>query len=583
MDGDTHLALASEFPPADRDDWLALAGDVEKLRSTTYDGITIEPLYTAADALPEAPPPGSAPFVRGRHPAGTRDGWDVRQVVDTSQGSGAAVAELERGATSVWLRLRDQTAVDEPLLRAVLDGVLLDVAPVVLDAGPRWLPAATALARIWAQEHIDPANVSGSFGADPFGEWWADRDSVGSDADLKALANEARILVAEHPNVRVATIDGTRYHDRGASDGQELGYTVAAAVATLRVLTDAGVDAATAFGQLELRLAATVDQFATIAKFRAARLLLARVAEELGEPSAAANTPLHAVTSRAMATRYDAAVNMLRSTIACFAAGVGGADAITVLPHDELNGPSELGRRLARNTQSILAMESYTSRVVDPAGGSWYVEQRTSQLAEAAWATFREVEAAGGFQAAVEAGLVDERIAVTRQRRDEDVDHRRLPITGVSEYPNVAEVLGANPDGYPALHRWAERFESLRERVDGRASSPGQRPAVFLATLGTPATFTAAASAAANYFGVAGLASVRGPVTSDAAEIAAAFAASGTSIACVCANSANLAEHGPAAESALVASGAARVYRNDGLPADARAELDDLLDTIGMR
>ena len=164
------------------------------------------------------------------------------------------------------------------------------------------------------------------------------------------------------------------------------------------------------------------------------------MAEVAGEPTAAAAVPLHAVTSRAMATSYDSAVNMLRATIACFAAGVGGADAITVHPYDELTAPTgtRLGRRLARNTQLVLALESNLAKVLDPAGGSWYVERLTEQLAERAWDVVREVESAGGFRAAVETGIVDRCIADTRSRRTEDIDHRRAPMVGVTVFPDVA-------------------------------------------------------------------------------------------------------------------------------------------------
>ena len=412
---DGPVALAADFPPANRDDWLALAGDVARLRTTTYDGITIEPLYTATDSIVDAELPGVFPFGRARTAAGTRDGWDVRQPIDAADGPGAAVAELERGATSLWVRLGEATTVDEQSVGRLLDGVLLDIAPVILDAGRRWGDAARALRSIWRRAGVDPTAVRGSLGADPFGAWAIDRDVTQLDNDLGALPGEARSLHAEHPNVRVATIDGTRFHDAGASDAQELGDALAVVVATLRTLTEGGLDVDAAFAQIELRLAATVDQFSTIAKFRAARRLLARVAEVADAPDAAGHVPLHAVTSRAMAARYDAAVNIVRSTVACFSAAVGGADAITVLPHDAVarTSASDLAKRLARNTQTVLELEANVARVIDPAGGSWYVERLTDKLAERAWDVFQEVETAGGIRAAVERGIVDDRIAGT--------------------------------------------------------------------------------------------------------------------------------------------------------------------------
>ena len=188
---------------------------------------------------------------------------------------------------------------------------------------------------------------------------------------------------------------------------------------------------------MEVRLAATVDQFATIAKFRAARQLLARVAEVCGEPTAAGDVPLHAVTSRAMSTRYDRAVNIVRATIACFAAAAGGADAITVLPHDAAvrRSASELATRLARNTQAVLEMESNVAGVIDPAGGSWYVERLTDQLAERAWDVFQEIEAAGGSAPPSKPALSTTASPPRAEARTADVDHRRAPIVGVSAFP----------------------------------------------------------------------------------------------------------------------------------------------------
>lgn len=554
------LTLAGEFPTATREQWLALvakalkrdasptAGDeaAASLRSVTYDDITIEPLYTAADAVDPAllDAPGARPL---RHGA-----WDIRQVVDAAAGAGRALEELERGATSVWLDLSAAGDVGATL-DAALDGVLVDLAPVVLAAGARWPEAAEALAARWTRLGTPPA-AGGSLGADPFGDWASDRGRD-LDAELAAVAGWTSRLAADAAGVRTVSVDGTRYHDAGASDGQELGATIAAAVATLRALEAAGV--ADPFAAIELRLAATGDQFATIAKFRAVRRLWARIGELAEAAAATTSTPVHAVGSTAMMTRFDPAVNMLRSTVACFSAGIAGADAVTVLPYDEVSAaePTELGRRIARNTQSVLALESNLGAVADPAGGSWYVERLTAGLAERAWSFFQEIEASGGFRAAVEAGVLDQHIARARERRDADVDHRRAPLTGLSEFPNIGEPLPASIDhsagpvaGGLERHRWAERFETLRERV--AAASP--RPRIYLATLGTPADFTARVTFTKNFFEVAGIETVTGPVDG--------YAASGAAAACACSSNPVYAAELDAAVDALTSAGATRVY-----------------------
>jgi methylmalonyl-CoA mutase len=571
------------FPAVSRADWEARAGDLERLRTTTYDGIVVEPLYTASDGHGDGDGglPGFAPFSRGRTAGGTRRGWDVRQVVDAAAPAGRAVEELERGATSIWLELRhaDTDGVDAALDRA-LDGVLIDVAPVVLAAGGRWPEAAASLARRWERGAVAPA-PGGSLGADPLGSWASARSAVDPDAELAAAAEWAKRLADGAPGVRTFTVDGMRYHDAGASDGQELGITAAAAVETLRALD--GVD--DPFAAVELRLVATGDQFATIAKLRAARRLWARIADVAGDPTAAARTTLHAVTSTAMMTRRDPAVNALRATVACFAAAVAGADAITVLPYDAFSAaePSERARRLARNTQAVLAMESHLAAVIDPAGGAWYVERLTADVAEAAWAVVQEIEAAGGFRAAVESGLVGERIAAVGAVRDADVDHRRLSLVGLSAHPDLGEpppvadaIIQTAADGSLPRHRWGERFEVLRAGVDAHAARTGRRPHVYLATLGQPAEFTAAVTRARGLFEVAGLETVTGP--------ADGFAASAAEVACVCASDARLADEGDSAVAALDAAGARRVYISgrDELAAggDARTVLADLLDAL---
>ena len=375
----------------------------------------------------------------------------------------------------------------------MLDDVLFDVAPVVLDGGHRWVEAARAMRPLWERAAVDPALLAGSLGADPFGDWAVDAMTTGSTADLTALVAEAWPLVAEYPNLRVATIDATRFHDAGASDAEELGIGLAGVVATWRTLTEGGLDVEAAMARLELRLATTVDQFASIAKFRAARQVLARVAEVAGHPTAGSLVPLHAVTSRAMTTRYDAAVNIVRSTVACFAAAVGGADAITVLPHDTFVAapPSERARRLARNTQAVLALESNVTSVIDAAGGSWYVERLTEHLAERAWDVFQKIESADGFRRAVESGLVDGLVAATRAARRADIDHLQAPIVGVERVPRPrpprrVRRRGARRTG-AALGKWlrdAAHAGRRRSLYGLPASSRVPRPARFTGRVG---------------------------------------------------------------------------------------------------
>jgi methylmalonyl-CoA mutase len=436
----SELSLASEFPAATREQWAALAGDVPA--SATYDGITRAALYTATGAPPRSP------FVRAP------GWWDVRQR-HTAADPEAVLADLENGVTSLWLAGPAVEALPE-----VLRDVYLDLAPVTLDAGAGFTEAAETLLQVHVDKGIPSGEVKGNLGADPLGV----RARTGAEADLLAAAGLAQYAAANFPQLRAIVVDALPYHEAGSSDAQELGCSIAAGVAYLRALTSAGLEVDAAATQLEFRYAAGVDQFLTIAKFRAARRLWARVIEASGGTAAAQRQ--HAVTSPAMMTRRDPWVNMLRTTVACFAAGAGGADAITVLPFDSAAGqPDAFGRRIARNTQSILLEESTVAGVLDPAGGSWYVERLSDDLARAAWSWFAEIEHAGGLLAALDSGLIPARLAETWSAREENIAAGTDPVTGVTAFPNPAETPLVRPPapeppsgGLPRV-RYAEEFE----------------------------------------------------------------------------------------------------------------------------
>ncbi|MGD9695142.1 MAG: methylmalonyl-CoA mutase family protein [Thermoleophilia bacterium] len=585
-DSDAPMALAAGFPAADRERWMAEvarvlargrddAGPAEidalfarVLRTPTYDGITLEPLYTAGDA----PPPGSeglpglAPFVRGSAPHAGPGGWDARQVVavegDGASAAGHALDELENGAVSVQLDLRGADRIDVALLDRVLGGVLLSAAAVGLDAGRRGVEAAAALAGLWAERDVPDGAALASLGLDPLGEHATAGGARPLDRELSQAVAVAVEASARRPGVRAMVADGSRYHGAGGSDAEQLGAALATGVAYLRALTDAGLTPDAACGQVELRLAASAGQFPTIALMRAARLAWARVAEVAGASPAARAARIHAVTSPAMATRYDPWVNLLRNTVACFAAGAGGADVVTVAPHDGAGG--DLARRLARNTQALLVDECGLARVADPAGGSWFVERLTRQLADAAWAFLQRIEAAGGMAAALDAGLVQERIAATWRARATNLARRRDPVTGVSEFPDIDEPApaaapaGAGGGSIPALvpHRYGEPFEALRDRARAAATPP----TVFLATLGTAAAHTARATFAKNLFEAGGIRALPSGDLGEGDDLAEAFRASRAPIACICSSDAVYAERAAAAAAALSGAGAARVY-----------------------
>ncbi|WP_433235121.1 methylmalonyl-CoA mutase family protein [Actinomadura nitritigenes] len=565
------LELAAAFPPAERDRWREMVkgvlrksgaateetplGEIESLLTReTYDGVPVAALYTRDDAPPGRP--GLAPYVREVRPDGEGlAGWDVRQQhahPDPAVTREAVLADLENGATSVWLRL-GEGGTPVAALPEVLRGVLLDLAPVVLDAGERTAEAAEAFLALVAERGNGP-DASGNLGADPLG-LQARTGTAGSLDEAAALAVRC---AREFPRLRAVVADGTPYHDAGGGDAEELGAVAAAGVAYLRALTGAGLGVDEAFGQIEFRVAVNADQFSSIAKLRALRRLWARIAEVSGAAEGT-SARIHAVTSSAMMTRRDPWVNMLRTTVAAFAAGVGGADAVTVQPFDARLGlPDGFARRIARNTQTLLLEESSLARVVDPAGGSWYTESLTEGLAQAAWAWFTEIEKAGGLAAALGSGLVADRLAATWARRRKDLARRKAPLTGVSEFPNLAETpperdaAPARPGGGLPVVTYAQDFEALRDRSDAHAEATGARPKVFLATLGPIAVHTARASFAANLFQAGGIETVAGPPEE--------FAASGTAVACICSSDKLYEEQAAEAARVLKDAGAVKVW-----------------------
>ncbi|MFD4768255.1 methylmalonyl-CoA mutase small subunit [Streptomyces niveus] len=579
---DSGLSLAAEFPAPTHEQWQGLVAGVlrksgrdvsgaaaeDALSTSLEDGLTTRPLYTATDAPGDAGLPGFAPFTRGGTPGGPAPGgWDVRQRharTDPARTNEAVLEDLANGTTSLWLAV-GAAGVPVSGLAEALDGVYLDLAPIALDAGDEFPAACAELLRLYDERDVPRGEVRGTLGADPIGRLARTGDETPGLQD--AAAELAGRCHREYPGLRALVVDALPYHEAGGSAVQELGCSLAAGVAALRDLTAAGLSVEAACGQLEFRYAATADQFLTIAKLRAARRLWARVAEVSGAGPAGAAQRQHAVTSSVMMTRRDPWVNMLRTTVASLAAGVGGADSVTVLPFDHTLGlPDGFARRIARNTSTILIEESHLGRVIDPAGGSWYVECLTDDLAHAAWASFQEIERAGGQRAALRDGLIAERLAATWATRSEKLARRREPVTGVSEFPQLAEAAvvrdtppPAATGGLPTVHR-DDAFEALRSRSDAHLASTGARPRVLLAALGPAAAHTARVTFASNLFQSGGIEPVHDPVTVDVTTVADALTASGATLACLCSSDPLYAEQAAQVAAALKAAGATRVY-----------------------
>lgn len=539
-----------------------------KLTRTTLDGIPVSPLGTAelvAD-LPATGLPGQAPFTRGRE-ATRNDAWDIRPLFcdpDAKATAADVLTDLENGATSVWLQL-GAAGIPVAELTIALEKVLFDVAPVTLDAGPDALAAAQAFAELVKGKTLA---VGTNLGVDPIGASIRhNAEATGDVAEVAKIALEIGSLAA--------VVDGTAVHDIGASDGQELGYSLAVGAAYLRALVAAGHDVATAAGLIEFRYAVTDEQFPSIAKLRAARRLWARVLELSDVPAEQRGQRQHAVTSRPMMSKYDPWVNMLRTCVASFAAGVGGADAVTVLPFDAPLGlPDAFARRIARNTSSLLISESHVAKVADPGGGAYAIEKLTDDLAVAGWAEFGRIESAkfgghGGIEAALADGSLLGRIEVVVAEREAQIARRKRPLTGLTEFPNLHETLPERrpyADGAIPVKPYGHAFETMR---DEPATSK-----IFLATLGTVAAHTARATFASNLFAAGGIDTVNPGRNDDVPAVLKAYAGpdGGQQVVCLVGNDKAYAEWGTDLVAALREAGATYIILAgkpiDGLEAD---------------
>jgi len=635
------LRFASDFQPASYDDWRRLVDGVlkgapfEKLVGKSYDGLRIEPIYPRARNVTP---------IEGRAQA---QPWQIMQRIDHPDAAAAnaqALHDLENGATGLELELAGgpgargfgvANAARETLAR-VFDGVFFDAGIAiainpVLGRGN----AGFDLADVVEANGFDPAKVDIRFNYQALTTFATRGAAASSWAEMeRPFARVIGELIGRGFKGPFVLADGRPVHDAGGSEAQELAFTLAVAVAYLRALEAGGIALETARAALSFRLIADADQYLTMAKFRALRLLWARIEQACGlapEPIFIA-----AQTAWRMLTQRDPYVNMLRATIATFSTGLGGANAITVLPHTLALGlPDAFARRVARNTQLVLLEESNLAKVSDPAAGSGGIEALTQALCEAAWTLFQEIEQAGGVFASLERNLIQRKVAATQALREVNIARRKEVLTGASEFPNLHEahvaVLDVKPMAlapedeakikFDALTpmRLAAPFERLRDRSDQMLHDRGARPKVFLANLGTAADFTARATFAKSLFesggieaidfspaaptssplpagerstpkasGGGALASDRNPSPApspsaperplpmgevkDFVALVAAFKASGATLACLCSSDKVYADRATAAAKALQDAGARHIYLA-GRPGEQESQL----------
>jgi methylmalonyl-CoA mutase len=651
------VELKNDFPPVSYDQWRALAeADLrgasfeQKLVAHTYEGIDIHPLYTRRDQLGPGDYyafPGTPPFVRGAIRQDVRpSGWDLRQEyadADPAIANRAILDDLDGGVDSLAIRFDlaarngfdpDDSAaatfagrdgimaysVDD--LDQLLSGVELAAVPVSLEPGAAFLPAAAAMIALWRRRGVSSERFAGALNADPLGVLARDGRLPYSLSAAKAMLADLAIWSERNLNLWTVSVDTDVYHCAGATAAQDVAFSIATGVEYLRGMTAAGLDVDAASRQLLFSFSLGTHHFLAISKLRAARRLWSRVVEASGGSPESGAMRIHARTSQRVLTRRDPYVNLLRNTVGVFAAGLGGAESITSAPLDALLGsPDAFSRRIARNTLLILQEEAHLNRVIDPAGGSWFLDRLTEQISDKGWAVFQEIERQGGMAAVLQSGWIAGQIESAFAPRAKNIARRKEGITGVSEFPDAREerVTRSAPDlaalrsaaanrmaqrqhspllkaistsvdrmtaavaaategatiGQLAaafgflresieivpleLRSFAEPFEELRDASDAWQATHRRRPTVFLATMGPVSHFTARATYARNFFEAGGFEVVAGDGFQDAEAAANAFAKSGARIAVICSSDKLYPELVPQTAAKLKAAGARSV------------------------
>lgn len=517
--------LFDQFPPVSTEEWRAkVEADLKgapfekKLVWRTNEGFNVQPMYRAEDIAGLKTTdslPGEFPYVRGTR---TDNDWFARQDIIASSPEEAnriALDVLNKGVTSLGFSIKEAS---EEELKTLLAGIKIDAVELNFNVCPKKaLPFAALLVDYIKAEGAENTFV-GSIDFNPFRK--ALKHGTAFPGDIAAMAAELLDTVKGVPGLKVLSVDSVMLSNAGAYIYQELGYALAWGAEWMTMLTEKGIDPAEVAARIKFNMGVSSNYFMEIAKFRSARMLWAQIVKQYGVADELCKMAVHAETSRFNQTVYDAYVNLLRSQTECMSAALAGVDSITVTPFDTpYKTPDEFSERIARNQQFLLKEESHLDKVVDPAGGSYYVETLTVAIAEQAWNVFLGVEEEGGFLAQINNGAIQKVIRETSEKRHTDVARRKEILLGTNQFPNINEMAaekivndGAcgcgcghshgeenNGEGLPVA-RAASDFEALRLATEAASN----RPKVFMLTIGNLAMRLARAQFSTNFFGCAG-------------------------------------------------------------------------------
>jgi len=525
--------LFAEFPPVSTPEWEAViskdlkgADYDKKLVWKTLEGFSVRPYYRSEDLERLETvhvKPGDFPYVRGNNQKGNP--WLIRQDFDVcldkpTEANTKALEMISRGVESLGFRLcTDCEPSYDSISRLLKD---IDIAKIEVNfiGGPITARTLPFIVQYFEQSGVSPSNIKGSIDYSPLttlshkGKFCCEKDS-----SYEGLV-DALNAVKKYPNFKVVGVNGYVFHNSGSSAVQELAFALAMASDYLNALSDKGFSIDELTSRFRFNFSVGSSYFMEMAKFRAARLLWAKMVEAYGPSNKeSARMSIHAETSKWNMTVYDPFVNMLRTTTESMSAVLAGVDSLNVLPFDTpFSEPTPFSERIARNQQILLREESHFGKVADPAAGSYYIENLTASIAEHAWNLFLEVDEQGGYREAFTKGFIQDKIAEVASKRDANIASRREVLIGTNQYPNFTEVADLNkvkPDvvkrsvaekpadaiAQPLVpYRGAQAFEELRYRTD----SAGRRPKVFMLTLGNLAMRRARAQFSCNFFAVAG-------------------------------------------------------------------------------
>jgi methylmalonyl-CoA mutase len=528
--------LFNEFPPVSTEAWEAkIVADLKgadydkKLVWKTIEGFNVRPYYRAEnlnDLGYLQTSPGQFPFVRGNKTENNE--WYVRQDVyvnDAASANKKALELLKKGVTSLGFIVGKKADLNKQYIDTLLKDICLSAIELNFVCGKRAVELVPLFVDYVKAHNYDAASINGSVTLDILGHL-AIQGKFCFDDNQKALDAVSSVIkqLGAYPNFKAITVHGSYFTNAGSSIVQSLAFSLAMGADYMTWLTEAGVPACDVAKKLKFNFAVTSNYFMEIAKFRAARLLWAKIVEAYDNNCKEAMN-IHAETAKWNMTQYDANVNMLRSTTEAMSAAIAGIDSMTVNPFDvTFEKSNDFAERIARNTQIILQDESYFSKIVDPSAGSYYIETLTDSIASEAWKLFLEVQNKGGFTVAFKEGFIQGKVKEVASKREAAIATRREILLGTNQFPNFTEKVKSQPEdtSYACCEgkkeekcdcgdaekiaeplvcfRGAQAFEALRLRTD----LSGRRPKVFMLTMGNLAMRLARSQFSSNFFGCAG-------------------------------------------------------------------------------